>query len=221
MNSGRLAYNLQRTVDPTEEPISLAEAKRQCEVDDAETAFDSWFEGDADTNFGAIGAAREQVEYDANVVLMPQTWVQRMDAWPDGDWIDLRVHPVQSVTVSYEDLNDATQTWAASNYELQKGRFRSLLMKTDKDATFPDLSTSDPRPVSITIVAGYSNTTDQTTIIARRNKVPRTLRLAMLMLVSHWFVTKEAVQVGFGGTVTQIPHGYRDLVSSQRPMRYA
>lgn len=217
--SGRLDYNLQRTTAPTEEPITLEAAKRQCSIDREETFFDVWLAGDDEDSIGAIAAARELVEYDARVAIMPQTWTLRYDAWPDGDWIDLLIHPAQSVVVTYDDLNDATQTWAAANYQLQRGRYRSLLMKTDKDADYPDLSSSDPRPVQIVITAGYSNTTDHITPAARRNQVPHAARMAMLMLIGHWFRNRESVLIG---TISkEIEQGYRSLIETIRPVRYA
>ncbi len=218
--TGRLSYNLQRTTDPTEEPVTIDMVKRQCTIEVDETYWDEWIDGEfnGDT-WGVIAAAREQVEYDARVAIMPQTWNLRLDEWPDDDWVDLKVHPVQSVTVAYEDLDDATQTWAAGNYEVQRSRYRSLLMKTDKDVDFPDLSTSDPRPVNITITAGYSNTTDHTTPVARRNQVPRAVGMAILMLCGHWFRNRESVLVG---TISkEIDQGYHSLLRTIRPTRYA
>ena len=242
--TSRIAYNLERTTDPTEEPIDKSSAKLQCHIEAAETFFDNWFDGDAAVDAaGAIPAARFLVEQDAQVALMPQTWQLRLDNWPIGkayetshwdvgarhmmdtrymigdDWIDLLIHPVQSVTVSYEDTNDATQTWAASNYELQVSKYRSILMKTDKDVDFPTLSTSDPRPITITITAGYSNTTDQATIVLRRAKVPPSAKMAMLMLIAHWFRNKESVLVG--SISKEIEQGYKSLIRTIRPERYA
>ena len=219
MTTGRLSYNLERTTAPTNEPLDKASVKRQCTIEAAETFFDDWFDGDATDGAGAIPAARDLVENDAQVALMPQTWTLRLDEWPTDDWVDLLIHPVQSVTVSYEDEDDATQTWAASNYELQVSKYRSVLMKTDKDVDFPTLSTSDPRPVTITATAGYSNTTDQPTVAGQRALVPQAAKMAMLMLIAHWFRNKESVVVG---TISkEIEQGYTSLIRSVRPERYA
>lgn len=216
--TARLAYNLQRTTAPTEEPVDLCAVKRQCTIEELETYFDDWFAGNPAYTGGAIAAARAMVEHDAQVALMPQTWTLRLDDWPLDDWVDLRIHPVQSLTISYEDEDDATQTWAASNYELQRSEYRSIVMKTDKDVDFPDLSTSDPRPVTLTLTCGYSNTTDQTTTVARRALVPHQAKHAILMLVEHWFRNRGSVIVGVASK--EIELGYKSLIESIRPSRY-
>jgi len=216
----RLRYNLERTVAPTAAPVTLPEAKYQCNVELDETFFDNWFEGGRQ-QVGAIDAATALVEHNCTLALMPQTWVLKLDDWTiDGcseeDYIDLRVHPVQSIAVSYVDAAGSTQTLGASNYEVERSTYRSRLLKTDSSWSFPNLSTTKPRPITITCTSGYSTATDEQT---QRDAVPNEARQAILTIVEHWFNEgRSAVLVGRGSK--EIELGYKSLISAIRPARY-
>jgi uncharacterized phiE125 gp8 family phage protein len=214
-----LDYTLERTVDPTLEPIGLAAAKIQCAIEEGETQFDGWFES-RDGNVGAIQAAREMVETDAQLALMPQTWRLKIDHWPCGmPAIDLHVHPVQSISsVTYLDENGDSQTWSADNYELIRSRFRSTLLKPDADVEWPTVSTSILRPITITFVAGFPTSADDTDA-KKRARVPASARMAMLMLLAHWFKNRESVLVG--SISKEIEHSYEAHISNLKPARYS
>lgn len=93
---------------PTDEPVSMTEAKAHCSVDG--TAVETVLTG-------YIQAAREQVEFDAEIRLVTQTRIQYLDYFPDGP-IELRDPPVASVSsITYTDQNGDTQTLSTSVYE--------------------------------------------------------------------------------------------------------
>ncbi len=237
---GVLDYSLERTVAPTLEPITLEAAKHQCSIELDETAFDAWFES-REGNVGAIQAAREMVESAAQIVMMPQTWTLRFDQWPGnasswtapwnrncpdswagsayyGAVIDLMVHPVASITsVTYADINGDQQTWDSSNYELVRSRFRSLLFKPDSATLWPIISFTRLRSITITFVAGYPITADDTDA-KKRARVPATAKHAMHVLLAHWFKNRESVAVG--QTSNEIEQSFCSLIKTVRPTRY-
>jgi uncharacterized phiE125 gp8 family phage protein len=95
---------------PVVEPVSRAEAKVHCRIDADMTDDDTLVDG-------YITAARQWVEERTRRALITQTWDLWQDGWPDGDTFTLPMAPLQSVThIKYVDEDDATATWAASNY---------------------------------------------------------------------------------------------------------
>jgi len=99
-----------RIVDPTAEPISLAQAKRQLRVDGT----------DEDTFISSlISAARAHVEYTCNTQLVIATYQQKLDSFPDCDTISLGIAPlVDVVSITYVDTDGATQTLSTSAYSV-------------------------------------------------------------------------------------------------------
>lgn len=216
---GFLDYGLERTVAPTAEPLTLATAKHQCNVEPAETAFDCWFNS-GEGKVGAIQAARELVEQRAQLALMPQTWVLKLAEFPaEHPLIDLRIHPVRRISsVAYIDANGSTQTWSSSNYEVQRTSHRSLLVKTDTSAAWPTTAGNKLRPVIITMIAGYSDPTTDKTPLLQRAKVPAHARQAILMLLDHWFEHRGAVLVGMISKSIEL--SFEALIDVLRPTRY-
>lgn len=95
---------------PAEEPVTLAEAKKQLEITTT----------DDDTLITALlSAARMDVEAATKRRLITQTHEWRLDAFPDSDdcVIRLPLPPLQSVSsIKYIDADGAEQTWATSEY---------------------------------------------------------------------------------------------------------
>lgn len=232
-----LDYTLTRTVAPTIEPVMLAAAKVQCSLDLDDPEFDAWFES-REGNVGAIQAAREMVESNASICLMPQTWQLQLDNWgsntfwsgdtrepwrrplgPYGDFIDLHVHPVKAISsVTYRDEAGVTRTWDSSNYELLKSGFRSVLLKPDSLVLWPLISTTRLRGITVTMVAGYATDADDTDA-KKRAAVPAAARKAMLTLIAHWFKNREAVVVGSAASA-EVEQSYCALIDTIRPRRY-
>lgn len=112
MASDLIHESLELIVAPTEEPVSLAEAR-------------DWIGGitgnarDAQIS-NAIVAARRWFESETGTQVMTATWEQRLDKFPDV--IRLPRGPVQSITsITYNDTDDASQTYALADTDQDLG----------------------------------------------------------------------------------------------------
>ena len=167
-----------RTVAPATALVSLDEVKAHCRVD-----FD-----DDDAMLGALTqAATDFLDGWTGILgrcLISQTW--RIDVY---DWVgDIRMPfpDVQSVTVKYFDADNAEQTVSSSLYELledHRGSFVRFLDAFTEPAIYDDRSDA----IQITLVAGYGDNISD---------VPQAIRQAALLLIGHWYESREAVSAG-------------------------
>jgi uncharacterized phiE125 gp8 family phage protein len=176
------------TVAPTVEPIDRdAIGKLDLKLDGTteDALLDIW-----------IQAAREKIEERTGLSLITQTRVMKLDHFPRCGYIELLYGPVQSVVVTYQDENDATQTLASSEYWLDTHGICTIHVKN----YWP--STKDrPAAVTITYVAGYGSTAAS---------VPAALRSAVLMRLAHMYENRQSVVPGAMDTV---PLGEDDLIT--------
>jgi len=167
-----------RTVAPATALVSLDEVKAHCRVD-----FD-----DDNAMLGALTqAATDFLDGWTGILgrcLISQTW--RIDVY---DWVgDIRMPfpDVQSVTVKYFDADNAEQTVSSSLYELledHRGSFVRFLDAFTEPAIYDDRSDA----IQITLVAGYGDNISD---------VPQAIRQAALLLIGHWYESREAVTAG-------------------------
>lgn len=140
-------YSLRRTVDPTSWPISLAEAKRALDLGDTTTE-------DTEIN-ELIPVAVEMVEEDTQRSICNQTWQLTMDYFPDV--IELRRPPVTAVSsVQYIDEDSVTQTFAASNYDVDTTSAPGRIILSDSSVGWPTIN-DEPNAVIVTFTAGYGS----------------------------------------------------------------
>jgi len=136
------------TTAATREPITVAEAKKQLEIPEADTQHDDYLSD-------VITVARERVEHDTGIVLLSSTWTYKLDEWP-CEYITLPIRPLVSVTsISYLDTAGASQTLSSSLYEVDTSRVRPAIWPTYQ-ATWPSLQ-GIQNAVTVTFVAGYAN----------------------------------------------------------------
>lgn len=193
-----LDYAFARTVAPTAAAVTRDQVRAQCNVvaDDDDELIDD-----------LIAAATELVESDANLALLTQTYQLTRRCWLAGEWQELPRPPLQSVTaVTYYDANEVSQTYAASNYYVDTFRRPGLLWLAAA-ADRPPLATR-PDAVTITYVAGYSSAAN----------LPQRAKRAILLLVGHWYLNREAVLTGINSK--QIELAYSSLIDSLRPAAY-
>ena len=143
MATKHITYSV--TVEPTTEPITLNELKDRLRV--ASCDFDSEIEN-------LLTAGRKQVEYETHRKLVTQTVAIRLDDFPSGDVIEMRLPPVSAVTsVAYVDTAGDSQTYAASNYNTDFTSTPPRIMLVD-GSSWPAVK-NEPNAVTVTVTAGY------------------------------------------------------------------
>lgn len=173
---------------PALEPITLAEARAQCRIDDStEDALLAIY----------IQAARQHAEGLLFSALITQTWEQTLDAFP-ADEIKLIKPPVLGITsVAYTDANGDPATMAEGSYVLDAA--------TGPGWLFPASGTSWPstapviNAVRIRFTAGFGPAAAD---------VPAPIRQWLLLTIAYLHAQRESHDVA--GKVTAIPNRFVD-----------
>lgn len=155
---------------PTAEPLTLAEARSQVKVTDA----------DSDAKLAAlIFAAREWAQGQSRRILMQQTLEYYLHVFPSCE-IRLPVGPVQSITsVKYRNTSNVEVTLAAAAYDTD--------LKTPVPVIAPAYGYTWPdtydryNAVTVRFVAGYADQAPEL----------HTVREAMLMWIQAQYDTDE------------------------------
>jgi uncharacterized phiE125 gp8 family phage protein len=178
---------------PTKEPVSLTELKEHARIE--HTDDDPILER-------LIIAAREFVERATRRALMTQTWKVTLDNFPDGD-IELARPPLISVlTVVYEDTAGVTQTFPASSYYVDN---KSIVGRVSLEDGYVWPSTEARiATVVVSYIAGYGS--DEAS-------VPQSLRLAVMMLATHWYEHREPVTED---KLENVSWGFKNLIWSYK-----
>lgn len=141
---------------PTEEPLTLAEAKQHCRVDST---------NDDGLIAGYILAARQWVESQIHGAICSRIYHFTFDYdWPRRcgvPYIELPMPPLQAVrSISYVDESGHTQALSASQYTVLSDKPVGVIVP-DYDATWPSVR-RQLSAITIRAVAGYSDFTDTT-----------------------------------------------------------
>lgn len=179
---------------PAGEPVSLDEAKAhlRVDVDDENVTIDA-----------LITAAREWIESFTARPLLPQTWDLKLDAFPCGA-IVLPKPPVTAVSsITYLDGAGVSQAWGLSNYltDLPSGPKAAAARITPAYGVSYPATYGVMNAVTIRFVCGYANA----------ESVPAGLRAAMLLLIGHWYMNRESVNVTIGSNVATVPQSVESL----------
>ena len=155
---------------PASEPLTLLEAKKQCELNPSDTAHD-------DHLTLLIQAAREQWEHDTDSASITQTWRVTIEGFTD-DEIYLPKRPLQSITsITYYDSANAQQTLSTDYYSLDAA---SGAVRLKYDQVWPGTA-SRWDAATITYVAGYTSA----------STVPAIQKAAMRLLVGKYFENRD------------------------------
>lgn len=187
---------------PANEIVTLTEVKTQCRIDGT----------DEDTHIEniIIPSARLSVETFLRRSLITQTWRLRLHEWPMAGVIRLPSPPLQSVTsVEYYDENGDEYTFASSNYIVDTDGGLIILKGS---ANWPTTKLLSSNGVKITYVAGYGD---------EANDVPVAIKQACLLMCGDLYENREAILIGQGISVMELPVAYERLlwpyrVDSQR-----
>jgi uncharacterized phiE125 gp8 family phage protein len=142
-------YGLKLVTPPTEQPVTLDEAKKQVEIASSVTYHD-------DHLLRLVKAATEQATVRSGRQMLTATWRLSLDDFP-ADRISLPMPPLQSVSsITYYDANGTQQTLATTYYkvltDLEPGQ---VVLKWGQD--WPTVY-DEPGSVSITFLAGEADT---------------------------------------------------------------
>ena len=165
-------FRYTKTVEPTVEPVTLAEAKLFARIDD--TADDALITA-------LIIAARENVEKQTGRSMTTQTWKATLDFLPYAYIFELINRPLISVTSIKAYNEDGTsESIDSGDIIIDEANGRVSIIN---DATV----TGDRRieAFEVVYVSGYG---------ATASDVPEWAKLAIKQMVAHWYENREAVE---------------------------
>lgn len=188
---------LQLITAPTEEPITLAEAKLHLRVDtDADDALITAF----------ITAARQWAEEYTWRAFVTQTWDYALDAWPHNGQIYMPRPTLQSVTtVTYTDENGSAAVMSDADYfvDVIKKPGRIVL---NSNSTWPSVTLRRSSGIVIRFVAGYG----------AASAVPEQVKAAIKLIVGDLYENRESTIVAQGVSVVDAPFGAKALLNPLR-----
>jgi len=182
---------------PTEEPVTLDEAKLHCRLDHDDE--DSLMET-------LIATARQYGETFTGRSFCTQTIKYYLDKWPSGNVIYLPRPPVQSVTsVKWTD-NEGTETTLTEgdDYEVDTDSepARLILPYGEK---WPTGTLATKNPIEIEYIAGYGDASD----------VPEYVQAAIKLYIAGLYENREAV-LPAGHVGKRLPMGVEALLWQER-----
>lgn len=181
---------------PAATPISLPEAKAHLRVDDNDS--DVYINQCIDRAVAAVDGPNG-----IGRCLMSQSWLLALDRFPETEFT-IPLGPVQSITsIKYLDPSGIEQTLSAGNYwpSLNKN---PVTIHPGYGLAWPFYRLM-PGSVKVEFIAG-------TTV----DKVPADIKAALLLLVGHYFFSREAVVVGDALRVNELPMGVEAILSRYR-----
>ena len=179
---------------PTEEPITLAEAKLHCRVDTTD---------DDELLVMLISAVRQQAETNLQRHIITQT----LDAYFDEFGEEILLPPMQSVTaITYVDLAGATHTLAADQYIVDAVSKPSRI--TPAYAVTWPATRNQVNAVKVRFVAGYGLPV----------AVPQCIKNWMLIRIATLYANRGQIVISDGRVqMIEMPESFIDsLLDSER-----
>jgi uncharacterized phiE125 gp8 family phage protein len=189
--------SLTLTVAPPLEPVSLTEAKAHLRVDaSAEDQFVT----------SLITTSRLQVEAILGLALIQQSWLWRFDAWP-APGVVFPLRPITSIASVRTQNSDLSYTTVPpSNYILDGQGLPPRLVPVNAGFANPGAAALG---IEITFTAGFG---------PAAGDVPAPLRQAILLLIAHWFETREPI-LADGTAMPRFPDAVTGLIEPYRMRR--
>lgn len=152
-----------------------------------------------------ITAAREEFENQTHRTLYTTTWQLILDAWPGTYYIELPRPPLASVTsVVYKDSAGNNNTFSTASYIVDTSKWPGRIV-LDNNASWPSAELYETSAITITYVAGHSNTA----------LIPQRYKQAIMLLVGHWYENRENMLIT-GAVPQSIPMAFESIVWSAR-----
>jgi uncharacterized phiE125 gp8 family phage protein len=158
---------------PAVEPITLAEMKAYLRVDEDDAAQDGLISG-------LIKAARLTIEAASRRILIEQSWRVVLDRWPRDRVVLLPLAPLIAVdAIRIADASGSATDLPGDAFEADALSDPPRIVVTD--APEPGKSRNG---ISVELRAGFGTNAEA---------VPATLKLAIRILVAHWFENRGDV----------------------------
>jgi uncharacterized phiE125 gp8 family phage protein len=179
-----MTHGISRLVAPTEEPVTLAEAKLHLRVEhDAEDMLIT----------SLIVTARQAAESRTGRALISQQW--RLTRSHFEDCIDLPYPPLITIdAITYLDSDGTRQTLASSEYQ---AIIDTLIGRVQPayGLSWPVVREM-PGSIRVDFTAGYGTSA---------SSVPQAIKSWMLMAIATWYAQREA---STEKTLTELPRGF-------------
>jgi len=171
--------SIRRITDPVVEPVTVAEAKAHLRVDVDFTDDDLYIQS-------LISAARMHVETVSDRTLIRSQWQIKFDVFPSWD-IELPHPPIMpdAVSVSYVPSDAASQPVPFTNFRTDRDSTPAVI-RPQWNGSWPSARGAE-NDVTVTYWSGYGDS---------GQSVPAPARHCILLLVGHWYSTREAVVLG-------------------------
>lgn len=186
-----MAYTITKATEPTQKALDLQFVKDYLRVDN----------NDEDVLINSlITAAKNKIEHMTGRVLISTTF----DIWFPC-FYDVMVLPKNPITaisyVKYYDAANTLQTLSSSYYDYNlDDSFPEI--KAAYNYTYPN-TYDRAKAVNVRFVAGWTQAT-----------IPEDLRIAMLLIVGHYFENRQNVVVG--RQVNELPQAAESLANSYK-----
>lgn len=183
----------------TGEPIDVEDVKQHLRIEKGETAENEYLGQ-------LVKVARSIVEDITNRKCMKQTWKVTYDEWSTGDYMDIPVGPLSSMPssgITYKlSTGNSTQFGSTGwSYSTQEHMPRVYL---EYGQSWPSETLNPIDPVAFECKIGYPSS----------SQVPERMKLAMKMLIAHWYENREPYIVG--QSVDDVPDTVNMLLSDYR-----
>lgn len=154
-----------------------------------------------------ITAAREYCEGYTGRALATQTIEAYPPCFPRKNEIEIPYPPLQSVTsVKYTDSSGTETTMTADTDYIVDADSNVGRIVLPYAGTWPTATLYTVNPIKIRYVAGYYAS----------NPIPKMIKQAMLLLIGHWYESREAVLIGQGTMSKKIEFAVDALLSMYR-----
>ncbi len=172
---------LKISVEPTEEPINLEEAKAHLRIDT---------EDEDGMILNLITVARQYAESVTGRALITQIWNYYLDDWPaDKDYIEMPLPPlVSSTSIQYTDYNATVTTAGTSQYIVDTNSIPGKIVLAYGE-TWPTVTLYPSNPIKILFTCGYGTPDD----------IPESIKSAMKVDLSDLYEQRESIIVGQPG----------------------